>query len=159
MKQAIIRTTAATLVLLALLPLIGAADALELGDNVRGFLVCAILDELDRVVCAMGGETGTAYSPAGLGDLVTTATSESSHHRRIGADLARGRTDRQGGSGANIRGGEGSLIGTLMGVLFIKATQNGLVLIGVSSLWETVVIGGLLIVVLVLDALDRKRHA
>jgi ribose transport system permease protein/AI-2 transport system permease protein len=61
--------------------------------------------------------------------------------------------------GANIRGGEGSLIGTLMGVLFIKATQNGLVLIGVSSLWETVVIGGLLIVVLVLDALDRKRHA
>ena len=59
--------------------------------------------------------------------------------------------------GANIRGGIGSLVGTLMGVLFIKITQNGLVLIGVSSLWETVVIGGLLIVVLVLDALETRR--
>lgn len=59
--------------------------------------------------------------------------------------------------GANIRGGVGSLIGTLMGVVFIKLTQNGLVLIGVSSLWETVVIGGLLIVVLILDALETRR--
>lgn len=59
--------------------------------------------------------------------------------------------------GANIRGGVGSLVGALMGVLFIKITQNGLVLIGVSSLWETVVIGGLLIVVLILDALETRR--
>ncbi|MCP1167127.1 MULTISPECIES: ABC transporter permease [Limimaricola] len=59
--------------------------------------------------------------------------------------------------GANIRGGTGSLLGALMGVLFIKITQNGLVLIGVSSLWETVVIGGLLIVVLVLDAFETRR--
>lgn len=59
--------------------------------------------------------------------------------------------------GANIRGGIGSLIGALMGVLFIKMTQNGLVLIGVSSLWETVVIGGLLVVVLILDALETRR--
>ena len=59
--------------------------------------------------------------------------------------------------GANIRGGVGSLLGALLGVLFIKLTQNGLVLIGVSSLWETVVIGGLLIVVLTLDALGDGR--
>lgn len=59
--------------------------------------------------------------------------------------------------GANIRGAVGSLLGTLLGVLFIKVTQNGLVLIGVSSLWETVIIGGLLIVVLVIDALEERR--
>jgi len=59
--------------------------------------------------------------------------------------------------GANIRGGVGSLIGTLLGVLFIKMTQNGLVLIGVSSLWETGVIGALLVIVLVLDALEKRR--
>jgi len=59
--------------------------------------------------------------------------------------------------GANIRGGVGSLIGTLMGVVFIKMTQNGLVLIGVSSLWETVVIGALLIIVLILDSLETRR--
>lgn len=61
--------------------------------------------------------------------------------------------------GANIRGGVGSLVGTLLGVLFIKVTQNGLVLIGISSLWETVIIGGLLIVVLVIDALEGRRVA
>jgi len=61
--------------------------------------------------------------------------------------------------GANIRGGIGSLVGALMGVLFIKITQNGLVLIGVSSLWETVVIGSLLVIVLVLDALETRRKS
>lgn len=61
--------------------------------------------------------------------------------------------------GANIRGGVGSLIGSLLGVIFIKMTQNGLVLIGISSLWEPVVIGGLLIAVLILDALETRRTA
>lgn len=59
--------------------------------------------------------------------------------------------------GANIRGGVGSLIGSLLGVLFIKVTQNGLVLIGISSLWEPVIIGGLLITVLIMDALESRR--
>lgn len=59
--------------------------------------------------------------------------------------------------GANIRGGVGSLAGTLLGLFFIKMVQNGLVLLGISSLWETVVIGGLMIVVLILDALETKR--
>ena len=60
--------------------------------------------------------------------------------------------------GANIRGGVGSLAGTLLGVLFIKVVQNGLVLIGVSSLWERVIIGSLLIIVLTLDAVEGRRR-
>lgn len=85
-------------------PLIGAADELALGDNVRGFLVCEILRELDAVCRGLGARAGTAYTVAGLGDLVTTATSESSHHRGIGADLVAGRVDRMAGEGVNIRG-------------------------------------------------------
>ena len=60
--------------------------------------------------------------------------------------------------GASIRGGVGSLLGALLGVLFIKLMQNGLVLIGVSSLWETVVIGGLLLVVLATDGGGTSRR-
>ena len=60
--------------------------------------------------------------------------------------------------GASIRGGVGSLSGTLMGVFFIRMIQNGLVLIWVSSLWESVVIGGLLIFVLAIDGLRRPRQ-
>ncbi len=84
-------------------PLVGAAEALELGDNMRGFLLTAILDELARIVAAMGGEAATAYGLAGLGDLVTTATSPASHHRRIGEELVRGETEALAATGANIR--------------------------------------------------------
>ena len=58
--------------------------------------------------------------------------------------------------GASIRGGVGSLLGALLGVLFIKVMQNGLVLVGVSSLWETVVIGGLLLTALAADAMVAR---
>lgn len=59
--------------------------------------------------------------------------------------------------GTSIRGGVGSLAGALLGVLFIKVVQNGLILAGVSSLWEPVVIGVLLVTVLVLDARQGGR--
>ncbi len=60
--------------------------------------------------------------------------------------------------GASIRGGVGSLLGTLLGVVFIRIMQNGLVLIGISSLWETVIIGSLLIVVLTGDAFRNRNN-
>jgi len=84
-------------------PLIGACDGLALGDNVRGFLIAEAVGELARIVRQMGGHPETAYTLAGLGDLVTSATSASSHHRRIGADLAVGWTDHLAASGMNIR--------------------------------------------------------
>ena len=84
-------------------PLIGAADGLGLGDNLRGFLIAEATHELARIVEKMGGRRETAYTLAGLGDLVTTATSASSHHRRIGAELAAGRTSELAATGVNIR--------------------------------------------------------
>ena len=67
----------------------GMADELQLGDNTRGFLAVTALQELDKIVRAMGGQAGSAYHLAGLGDLVTTATSEGSHHHELGRMLAR----------------------------------------------------------------------
>lgn len=55
--------------------------------------------------------------------------------------------------GADLRGGHASLVGTLLGILFIKVLQNGLVLSGASSLWAPVVTGLLLLLVLVVDGL------
>jgi len=52
----------------------------------------------------------------------------------------------------------GSLLGTLLGVVFIRIMQNGLVLVGISSLWETVIIGGLLVIVLTADALASRNN-
>lgn len=70
--------------------LFGAADELALGDNVRGYLAVATLREMAAIVTSKGGEASTVQQVAGLGDLVTTATSESSHHHTLGRQLVRG---------------------------------------------------------------------
>jgi len=67
----------------------GMADELQLGDNMRGYLSVSALRELDKIVREMGGQAGSPYHLAGLGDLITTATSESSHHHELGRMLAR----------------------------------------------------------------------
>jgi glycerol-3-phosphate dehydrogenase (NAD(P)+) len=77
--------------------LFGIADELQLGGNVRGHLMVSALAELSAIVSSMGANTSTPYSYAGLGDLVTTATSEDSHHHELGRRLARGQfTDISG---------------------------------------------------------------
>ncbi len=77
----------------------GMADELQLGDNMRGYLSVAALRELDRIVLAMGGQAGSPYHLAGLGDLITTATSEDSHHHELGRMLAREESDGIEGEG------------------------------------------------------------
>ena len=79
----------------------GMADELELGDNTRGFLAATALHELDQIARQMGGAKGSPYHLAGLGDLITTATSEASHHHELGRMLARGETKNLRGEGVN----------------------------------------------------------
>ena len=77
----------------------GMADELSLGDNVRGLLSVAALHELSRIVKSLGGETPTPFRLAGLGDLITTATSTGSHHHDLGRQLARGVREGLAGEG------------------------------------------------------------
>lgn len=77
----------------------GMADQLQLGDNMRGFLMVAALHELEQIVIKMGGKPASPFHLAGLGDLVTTATSEDSHHHELGKMLARGETNNISGEG------------------------------------------------------------
>jgi glycerol-3-phosphate dehydrogenase (NAD(P)+) len=77
----------------------GMADELQLGDNMRGYLCVAALRELDQIVRKMGGNEGSPYHLAGLGDLITTATSEDSHHHELGRKLAREEVKGMSGEG------------------------------------------------------------
>ncbi|HQS59313.1 MAG: hypothetical protein B7Y56_13725 [Gallionellales bacterium 35-53-114] len=77
----------------------GIADELELGDNMRGYLLVTALAELSAIVKAFGAEAATPYGYAGLGDLITTATSAGSHHHELGRKLAAGQYGDISGEG------------------------------------------------------------
>jgi glycerol-3-phosphate dehydrogenase (NAD(P)+) len=79
----------------------GVADELKLGDNMRGHLMVAAIAELSGIVQSFGGQAHTPYSYAGLGDLLTTATSEDSHHHMLGRQLARGEWSDISGEGVH----------------------------------------------------------
>ena len=81
--------------------LFGVADELKLGDNMRGYLAMAVMEELGQVVKNLGGSPAAAHRLAGLGDLITTATSSGSHHHDLGRRLARGQAGELKGEGVH----------------------------------------------------------
>jgi len=81
--------------------LFGVADELKLGKNMRGHLMVAAIAELSGIVQSFGGQARTPYSYAGLGDLMTTGTSEDSHHHTLGRQLVRGEWNDISGEGVH----------------------------------------------------------
>jgi glycerol-3-phosphate dehydrogenase (NAD(P)+) len=79
----------------------GVADGLELGDNIRGHLTVTALAEISNILNTLGAESHTPFAYAGLGDLISTATSENSHHHELGRKLANGLFDDISGEGVH----------------------------------------------------------
>jgi ribose transport system permease protein len=59
--------------------------------------------------------------------------------------------------GTSLMGGEGTLLGTLMGALIMGVLRNGLNLLGVSSFLQQIVIGGVIVGAVLIDTV-LKRH-
>jgi len=59
--------------------------------------------------------------------------------------------------GTNLFGGEGGVIGSLIGAIIIGILGNGLNLLNVSAFWQRVVMGLVIIVVVVFDQWRRRR--
>jgi len=59
--------------------------------------------------------------------------------------------------GASLSGGEGTIVGTLIGVLLLGVLRNGLVLLGVSPFVQMVLIGAVLIGAVALDMWSRRK--
>lgn len=70
----------------------GAGDGLGLGDNSKAALVTRALAEMVRLGTKMGGELRTFYGLSGAGDLMATCFSQHSRNRRVGEQLAKGRS-------------------------------------------------------------------
>lgn len=70
----------------------GIADGLGLGHNTQALIITRGLHEITRLGVAFEGRARTFSGLAGLGDLVLTCTGALSRNRRLGSELARGRT-------------------------------------------------------------------
>lgn len=59
--------------------------------------------------------------------------------------------------GANILGGSGSFVGTLIGVAILGVLQNGMVLMHIETYWQDVVMGALIILTVSIDVIKHNR--
>ncbi len=60
--------------------------------------------------------------------------------------------------GTNLFGGRASVVGTLIGALIMGVLQNGLDLLAVSSFYQEMAIGAVLVLAVWLDQLNRGRR-
>jgi ribose transport system permease protein len=58
--------------------------------------------------------------------------------------------------GASLFGGEGTIIGTIVGSLIIATIQFGLVLLGVVPFWQYVAVGMVVIIAVIVDQFGRN---
>jgi len=66
---------------------LGIADALVLGNNIKGWLLVQAIQEMAEIVHRLGGREETVYGSGGIGDLVLTAFSPYSRNRLTGEKL------------------------------------------------------------------------
>jgi simple sugar transport system permease protein len=59
--------------------------------------------------------------------------------------------------GAQLTGGRGSVLGSVLGVILVVIASNSLVLIGVPTVWQRVVIGLIILIGTGLPALQARR--
>lgn len=76
----------------------------------------------------------------------------------VGNDLALSAIAATVIGGTAVTGGRGSVIGTLAGVLFMAFMKNGIVLLGIPSLWERAVVGLLIIISVRIDLWLERRE-
>jgi ribose transport system permease protein len=96
----------------------------------------------------LAGLAGMAFA-ARIGTAVSTA-GDGAELRVITAVIL---------GGASLSGGKGTVIGGLIGVVFIALINNVLIIASVSSYWQSIIIGVVLVLAVSLDALVERRRA
>jgi len=61
--------------------------------------------------------------------------------------------------GGSLNGGEGSVVGTLIGAFIMGLLSNGADLLNISNYWQQVIIGSVIILAVTLDEVRKRRAA
>ena len=59
--------------------------------------------------------------------------------------------------GTSLSGGEGTILGTILGAVFMGILANGIVLLDISAYWERVIIGAVVLVAVIMDILRSRK--
>jgi ribose transport system permease protein len=103
--------------------------------QILGFTLTGLIAGLAGL--AFSARVGTAVSTAGVGTELRVITA---------AILG----------GASLSGGKGSVPGALVGVLFMALINNILIIARVSSYWQGIVVGAILVLAVALDSYQCK---
>jgi ribose transport system permease protein/L-arabinose transport system permease protein len=117
-----------------------------IGGNPTAALLAGI--RISRYRIAIYGLTGVISAIAGI---VLAARVSSGQPASGSADLALSSITAVLLGGTALTGGKGSVLGTVLGVIVLGTLNNGLLLLGVSSYWQSVAQGAVLIVVVILQ--------
>jgi len=60
--------------------------------------------------------------------------------------------------GTSLMGGEGSVVGVVIGAVIMGVIRNGLVLVQVSSYWQELIIGAIIVLAAILDIVRSRRR-
>jgi ribose/xylose/arabinose/galactoside ABC-type transport system permease subunit len=58
--------------------------------------------------------------------------------------------------GASLLGGEGTIIGTVIGALIISIIQNGLIFLGINPFWQFIAVGAVIILAVLVDQTKKR---
>jgi len=115
--------------------------------RLNGLNVAAIVTSVYAVVGVLSGLAGFLQS-ARLG--AAEATAGAGYELRVIASVVIG--------GASLSGGRGGVGGTIIGALLIGVLTNGLVIMHVSSYWQQVVIGLIIVAAVAFDTFAKSRR-
>jgi inositol transport system permease protein len=115
--------------------------------RLNGLDVAAIITSVYLIVGVLSGLAGFLQS-ARLG--AAEATAGAGYELRVIASVVIG--------GASLSGGRGGIGGTIIGALLIGVLTNGLVIMHVSSYWQQVVIGLIIVAAVAFDTYAKSRR-
>ena len=128
-------------------------DVYAVGGNADAARLSGI--DVTRTLVAVYGIVGACAALAG----VIQAGRLGAASPIVGADIPLGAAAAVLLGGTSFSGGVGGVTGTAVGVLFIGTLQNGLAIRGISSFWQQVVIGVILILAVGIDRIQQRRSA
>ena len=126
--------------------------AVAVGSNFEAARLAGI--RVDRVRIGLYVISGAA---AGLGGIVLTSILNSGQPT-AGVGLEFDVIVAAILGGTSLTGGQGSVVGTLIGAMIVGTVNNGLNLLGVQTFWQTIVQGLILVVAVGLDVLVQRRR-